>query len=495
MKEKLTHLVEVQLVFLLSALWLIWFQFVSPYLLGFDAFYHMKVSYLMRFHGVLYEFPWTELSTWKDSFSDKDFLFHVFLIPFTYFEDMEVGGKYAVVVFAALVLASVYSLLRRYKVSYAALWALVLPLMSIDFFYRMSLTRPHILGVLFLLWIVFAVVERKLLLLALLSFFFPWAHTSYILPVVWIGVLCGVSWLFSGPSYLKVLLVSLAATLAGTVIHPYFPHNWEMFYVQNIVVMQKGLGASEVFHLGQELGVHSTKVFLLHNIASLFLMCSAVIVLASGKVKLNERQKTWCWFALFALGMTLLMRRFAEIWAPINLIASLQILIPFLQEERKNISYLRGAGFTALLFLIVGGGFWLSYTTVQKELVGKPPFFKEAAQFFKERAEPGELIFTCDWDDASGIFFYNHQNHYLVMLDPTFAMQYDEKKATRWRALALGREGANTFPALRKEFGTRFGVCTKEFDAFYQIAKADPNVVIHGETPYVYWFEYKPLQQ
>ncbi|MCB0334404.1 MAG: hypothetical protein KDD55_12940, partial [Bdellovibrionales bacterium] len=441
MKEKLTHFVEAQLVFLLAALWLIWFQFVSPYLLGFDAFYHMKVSLLMRLHGVLYEFPWTELSTWKDSFSDKDFLFHVFLVPFTYFDDLELGGKYAVVVFAALVLTSVFSLLRRYKVSYAALWALLLPLMSIDFFYRMSLTRPHILGVLFLLWIVFAVIEKRLLLLAFLSFFFPWAHTSYALPVVWIGALAFVSWLFSGPSYLKPLLVSFVVTLLGTIVHPYFPDNWQMFWVQNIVVMQKGLGTSEIFHLGRELGVHTTKVFLLHNIVSLLLTFSTVIVLASGKVKLTEKHKAWCWFAFFAFGMTLLMRRFAEIWAPINLIASLQILIPFVQEEKKHLSYLRGAGFSLLLFLVVGGGFWLSYRTVQKELVGKPPFFKEAAQFFEEHSEPGELIFTCDWDDASGIFFFNHKNHYLVMLDPTFAMQYDEKKATRWRALALGKAG------------------------------------------------------
>ena len=55
-------------------------------LAGADGYYHIKMAYLYRTGEVGAagaKFHWTRESTWNGSFSDKDFLFHIYLIPFT----------------------------------------------------------------------------------------------------------------------------------------------------------------------------------------------------------------------------------------------------------------------------------------------------------------------------------------------------------------------------------------------------------------------------
>ena len=489
MKDKLQQLLEAQAFFVVAAIWLIWFQFLSPYLYGFDGYFHMKFALLTRLQGILYEFPWTELSTWSEWYSDKDFLFHVFLIPFTYFADLAEGGKYAVVVLAALVLTSVFFILRRYEVGYPAVWVLCLPLMSIDFALRMNLTRPHILGVFLLLWVVYAVIERRYKTLALLSFFFPWAHSSYILPLVWIGTLAVVTWLSGRKGYGKAFLICFVATLSGTIIHPYFPSNWELFYLQNVVVMDKGLGAEQLIPLGRELGAHSTRTFLLQNAFSVILMFFAAVLLVARKVELTERRIAWCWIAVFAFGMTFLMRRFAEIWVPINLIAASQIVVPFLLGQAQPGERIRRVALTLIILGIALGSFVFSYRVIVAELAGKHPNIEVAANYFEEHSEPGELIFTCDWDDGGLLFFFNHHNHYLVMLDPTFATQYDPQKAQNWRRLVTGAYGTESASRLKEMFDTRYGYCTKEFSSFEQIVKQDSRFRLIGEDSASFWFE------
>ena len=40
--------------------------------------------------------------------------------------------------------------------------------------------------------------------------------------------------------------------------------------------------------------------------------------------------------------------------------------------------------------------------------------------FLQEQSQPGEVVFTDDWDIFPVYFFYNSHNHYVVGLDPKF---------------------------------------------------------------------------
>ncbi|MBP7088781.1 MAG: hypothetical protein KBB01_05745, partial [Candidatus Omnitrophica bacterium] len=57
------------------------FQFTSPTFFGIDDYYHIAVANFIKNYGPKYEFRWAQLSTFKDLFSDKDFLFHILIIP------------------------------------------------------------------------------------------------------------------------------------------------------------------------------------------------------------------------------------------------------------------------------------------------------------------------------------------------------------------------------------------------------------------------------
>ena len=60
-------------------------QFATPDRLDNDGFYRIKPAYVMQTKGLKPDFPWVPLSILNErEYYDHHFLFHVFLIPFTF---------------------------------------------------------------------------------------------------------------------------------------------------------------------------------------------------------------------------------------------------------------------------------------------------------------------------------------------------------------------------------------------------------------------------
>jgi hypothetical protein len=47
-----------------------------------DGYYHARLAQLLPERGLSRSFPWTQVSTWKDRFCDKEILYHVAMAPF-----------------------------------------------------------------------------------------------------------------------------------------------------------------------------------------------------------------------------------------------------------------------------------------------------------------------------------------------------------------------------------------------------------------------------
>ena len=77
---------EIFQIFIGAFFWSLALYFViinSVALPGNDVYFHIQLSEIMKNHGLIFDnFPWTTHSVWNNSFFDKDWLFHVFLIPF-----------------------------------------------------------------------------------------------------------------------------------------------------------------------------------------------------------------------------------------------------------------------------------------------------------------------------------------------------------------------------------------------------------------------------
>ena len=113
----------------------------------FDGYYHMKWARLLwenikAKHFFPPTFTWLPLTTLNSNdYVDHHLLYHILLIPFTWFRDVQTGGKIAAILFASIALFSCYWLIVRYEVRYRLLWLLALLASSAPFLYRMNMTK------------------------------------------------------------------------------------------------------------------------------------------------------------------------------------------------------------------------------------------------------------------------------------------------------------------------------------------------------------------
>ena len=113
----------------------------------FDGYYHIKWARLLwenmrARHFFPPAFTWLPLTTLNPhDYVDHHYLFHLLLIPFTWFRDLQTGAKVAAVIFASVAVFSCYWLIVRYEIRYRLIWLLALLGCSAPFLYRLSMTK------------------------------------------------------------------------------------------------------------------------------------------------------------------------------------------------------------------------------------------------------------------------------------------------------------------------------------------------------------------
>jgi hypothetical protein len=110
-----------------------WLQFSTRAICcgDFDGYYHIKWARMlwdnMRAGHFPPAFPWLPLTTLNaHEYVDHHLLFHIILIPFTWFRDLQTGAKIAAILFGSLAVFSCYWLIVRYEIRYRLIWILAL---------------------------------------------------------------------------------------------------------------------------------------------------------------------------------------------------------------------------------------------------------------------------------------------------------------------------------------------------------------------------------
>ena len=229
--------VQAALIFIGAAAYLGFLQFLTPYIVETDGYYHIKVAYLVRTTGALREFPWAAFSLWGEQYFDKEFGYHLLLSLFT-MGDLELGAKLGAVAFGSLFFLSFYLVLRLSGMRHAWLWTLLLLLGPGCYFgWRVDLTRPHVLSMSLSLWAMFFVIKVAPRRLFATSAVYALSYTA---PHVAIGyaVLGGISeralhrrWLW------QPTVAALLGVFAGWLLHPNFPANFVAFKIQIVDVL------------------------------------------------------------------------------------------------------------------------------------------------------------------------------------------------------------------------------------------------------------------
>jgi hypothetical protein len=478
-------LLQLLLVVLVTAAVVVYVQAPAAGLYGYDGPFHIKFSQWMRLHGISSQFPWWQETFLKDRYADKDFLYHVLLIPFTY-GDLSSGGKAASITFAVAMYASLFLSLAWLKVRAPAAWTLAIVASSTTLLYRGGLLRSHVIAISLALVGTAAILRSHRTGIALLSAAYALTHIAWhLLPGIAL-IHDGVASAMKRRPRFTATAWSLAGTAAAVLVNPYFPDNLRLWYVQNVRVLAMSW-SSDVpdLHLGLEILPGRPWHLIYYNLGPVLLTIAGATLLWARRPGGHEAEgegahsiagaTTLGLLCLGFLGLSFLSRRFVEFWAPLSaLFAAVAFSRGRFPVPRPVLAGLVVA-FAAL------GAMNIAET---RRIIGEDPgpVFGPCASWIRDNVPGGETVFTTDWDEFPELFFTAPEQRYLVGLDPTFMYVTDPDRWRLWRRVAEGN-AADIYTPIRETFGCRFVFADAGHEKFIERCDQDPLLHLEMGSP------------
>ncbi|MBN2492948.1 MAG: hypothetical protein JXR96_00050 [Deltaproteobacteria bacterium] len=439
-------------------------QFARPGLVGADAYYHTRIARLMAERGLVFEggFPWTQASSWREHFADKEFAFHLLLIPFLG-RDLTLGPKCLTALLAALVMALIAWMALRQRWPLPWLWPAVLLAAGVLLHLRLNLTRPHLLSICLTVIAAHLMLRRSVWALLLVALAYPLCYTAaHMLPAL-AAVYALACLLAARPFPWRTLGVVLSGTLLGLAFHPYRSEILHLWYTQNFEVL------SNAFDLAGALAVEFQPPDgrLLVDDSGLLLFGTLGVCL--GFLLLGRRASLRTIFLFAASGAYLILflnvRRFVEYWAPFTVLflasGSADLLEGFdaaawFRRHRIAASLCLAGGFALLVTQQLRG------VTGAQEIIAQDarPRYEIESRWLGALVPAGETVFSCWWVSFPFLFHRAPAQHYLVGLDPTFMTADDPERFRLWVRISTGQE-AEPADRILERFGARWVLAEK----------------------------------
>ncbi|MCK6472251.1 MAG: hypothetical protein L6R28_10935 [Planctomycetes bacterium] len=460
-------------------------HFASPGLSERDGYYHARLANQFFERGLSREFPWTQASTWREGYCDKEFLYHALMAPFCTNDAEPVRGALVLqTLLAALVVGMLWFVLRKQDVPHAWAFAALLLVMGVPVLYRMAMVRSHVLSMALAVFGMHLLYRQRWKALLALGFVYAWSYTFPMVLVMFAAPYVVGHWVGGGRLDWRSPLAAFAGVMLGLVVHPYSPQTLETFAtILEIVRMGFSGRRHAELELGKEIYAYSTRAFLLAF--PVWLAGMAAVTLCGWR--LGRRLTPQAFGALFAalawLAMTMTFSRFMEYGAPLACLAfgliardawaanaapqeAPQIETPPKDTPRRGgmAGLMRKDAAAAVLLLVVSAHAWIAYVFVRESMKCPPPRFRAASAWMAEHLEPGETVVNLWWDDFPDLYYDGYRQRYLWGIDPTFTLRLEpngEGLAKLLEDMRAGRvplDGA----VLRKVFGARVMAVRKQ---------------------------------
>jgi len=482
MQKRLSYILPPLVLFAVFILGMVLIQFVTPNMPDNDGFYHIKLAWLMRTEGLKPDFPWMPLTIMNQKeFYDHHFLYHVALIPFTYFADLRLGAKWAAVAFSGFAFLTVWLLFYRQRVSHAWLWAIALLGISDAFLYRMSITRPLSLS-LAVLAVAFAwLLERKYKHLGALAFVYVWMYDAFPL-ILALAVLhlIAVAITERRIEYKPLLYIS-GGILLGLIVNPYFPENIIFSYRH---MLPKFMNATSV-NVGNEWFPYTTKQILENSFPSLVAFVGGIIALGLSARKMDVRTAFALLASLFFGLMLFQARRFVEYFPPFALIFAAFAISPLLadlqpatrESASSPLKWILVNLPALVLSVAIAVSIGRSIPRAREAVDGSKPYnlYAGASAWLEANTPANSRVFQTDWDDFPRLFFYNTHNTYLIGLDPTYMQLYDPSLYALWVKITKG-DVKDPSQIIFNTFSAQYIHTDLSHKNFLNVAKKDPGL-------------------
>ncbi|MFH1772008.1 MAG: hypothetical protein ABH872_04255 [Candidatus Omnitrophota bacterium] len=450
-------------------------QFTPSAFYGADSYYHAACANFIKDYGINYDFRWAQFSTFKDFFSDKDLLFHLVIVPFTFFsDDLVLCGKYAILFFNTLFLSVFVYLLRKYVPDFIAACILLLLFFSTIFTLYFLYLRPATLANIFILLGVFFLINKSFVKVFFLSLLFPMAHLSFFMIVV-LALACEiVRYVKNKEFFSKNITAAFIGVILGCLIHPHFPNNLLSIYLNDFlvpfyIITRPGL------EFGREFISSPANVVLMKNFAVFLIF--AIIVWATFLKNFALSFSTLVWFSAANIYIFLAFSS-NRFWYPANGLF-LIFLASWLKDWSANRqwSLLRAKILcTALVAaVILYGVSAISFKQLKETMkfqIAHNTYRENAARWMKDNIPEGETVYHSDWSDSSRFICLNPKNNYFVVLDPIYMYYYSPVKYALYRGLKYGAFRP-PYKILKKAFGVNYGYVLND-SKIAEIIKSDP---------------------
>lgn len=455
-----------------------------------DGYYHARFAQMIPERGLDRSFPWTQLSTWRDNFCDKEFLYHLAMMPFAQIgNDPIFGARLFALLLSISVLVTLFMLLRAHHCRWPLLFTAI-PLAAGGLFIaRLGMIRSHVLSMALLMIGIHFLLKEKWRALFILGFVYAWSYTMpFVLLMTAVPFVIG-KWIGKGGFDWKLPLAAGAGSILGLVIHPYSPLTLETFltYLQVFSIGMQGTGFSG-FELGNEIYPYSLPVFFnIYPFVLIFVPALMAFVIFRWE-KFTAATAGIVFSALFWLGMTAASPRFVEYSVLMLAITSALVVretisvspptaSSFLNKPqlRKTIAILSIAVLVG--FHIRSMNFYIHY----QSKAAPQRYFKNASQWMTRHLESGETVINLFWDDFPDLFYDGARQRYIWGLDPTYSIREDPEKAAlleRFRRHELFLDGST----LSRQFNSRYLILRAKREGGFPELAFPPFRKVYGDS-------------
>lgn len=434
-------------------------QFLTPTLYGADGYLHIRMAEFLKELGPRYDFHWARFSTFTDNFSDKDFLYHTILIPFTLFRNIFFGAKLAAALFASFLFLGFYLILKKY--SHKSIFPFFLIAFFLSDMFLQAISRPRPISIIVLITIlsIHLFIEKRFRLIFLVGLLYALGHVTSPLLILYALIVEIVRYAYKKEFCFKSLIASSGGILAGFMIHPNFPNNFIVFFLNSILVPIYTIKTG-VLELGAEFFPLSTRELLLSYPVIIIGLILLIYVAISKRPKTSFHTNVFLTLTMVFFVLSLICRRYLLHGYSLMLIAFASYFSDSMGDIKKI-----GKGImivVSIAIVLLGlnclksvryNGFVTRVVNTHYEQVGK---------WMKENIPEGELVFHANWSDSQYFIGLNPGNDYFVTLDPVYMYQEDPELYRLYRDVSFGRTG-NPYSVLKDTFRVQYGYVSKNY--------------------------------
>lgn len=436
-----------------------------------DEYYHLALSGFLKDMGPRYDFHWAKFSTFRDNFSDKDFLFHLLIVPFLNLSgNLALDGKYAVIFFNILFILAYVLILRKYAPPFLSACVLLLLFANFGFMLYFTRLRPATLANILAISTVYFLIEKKWIKVFFVSLLYALTHISFLAVIVFALGCETIRYIYDRKFFARNVYGALIGVILGCILHPNNPNNWFSIHL-NAVLVPFYTSIKNFPGFGSEFYSTATRFTVISNL-SLFLSVYFILWTAFiSKVKLSFSTFVWWVFSSLFMAVSFLSFRYWYVTNALFFIFFASYLNDWMSGAPQETVLSRGRSFI-IFFCITACASFLPNLKAQGDVMSskmvKSYHYGNAARWMNMNIPPGETIYHADWGDSSYFIFLNPKNDYLVALDPVYMFYKYPKLYKLYIDLGAGKiEDPHKF--IKNVFKANYGYTSKNKGLYAQI--------------------------